>query len=205
MSGLDEMKQTWKAQTSLEGHTRTYDVYSLQDIVKKRARKQMNAAMQYFWAAFVLQNIVYALLANVIIRYRDQAEVVLLAVAGIILYIPFTTMLIIKFRKMATVRPVSAAPGSLKDYIAEQFRLLNSFFRFKKFYELFLIPVSSAIGVIIVFNLYVPGGLVQHLAGALITFALTLLSCTVAIMNENKRNFQEPIQQLKQMLAEFDR
>lgn len=205
MSGLDEMKQTWKSQGALEGHTTTYDVYALQDIVKKRAGKQMSAAMKYFWASFVLQNIVYALLANVIIRYKDQAEVVWLAVAGIILYIPFTTMLILKYRRMATAKPVSAAPGSLKDYIAEQHRLLDSFFRFKKFYELFLIPVSSAIGVIIVFNLYVPGGLAQHLTGALTTFALTLLSCTVAIVKENKRNFRKPLQQLKQMLAEFDR
>lgn len=205
MSGLDEMKQSWKAQAGFEVPASRYDIYSLQDIVKKRAKKQMNSAMQYFWASFVLQNIVYALLVNVIIRYIDQTEVVWLAVAGILLYIPFTVMLIIKYRKMATARPVSAGPGSLKDYIAEQFRLLNSFFRFKKFYELFLIPVSSAIGVIIIFNLYVPGGVIEHSGGAFITFAFTLLSCTVAIVRENNRNFRRPLKQLKQMLAEFDR
>jgi len=204
MSGLDEMKQSWKAQAEFEIPASTYDISSLQDIVKKRTKKQMNSAMQYFWASFILQNIVYALLANVILRYIDQTEIVWLSIAGMVLYIPFTVMLIMKYRKMATARPVSAAPGSLKDYIAEQFRLLNSFFVFKKVYEMFLIPVSSAIGVILVFNLYVPGGVMDHLGGALITFAFTLLSCTVAIVKENNRNFRQPLRQLKQMLAEFD-
>ncbi|MBA4058691.1 MAG: hypothetical protein C0490_28500 [Marivirga sp.] len=63
--------------------------------------------------------------------------------------------------------------------------------------------MSSAIGVILIFNLYVPGGVKGNLTGALTTFAITLLSCAIAIFSENKKSFEQPIHQLQEILDEF--
>jgi uncharacterized membrane protein YjjP (DUF1212 family) len=92
---------------------------------------------------------------------------------------------------------------NIHDYINNQRKLLESFFIFKKRYELILIPLSSAIGVIIVFKLYVPGGIREHLLGAFLTFSLTLLSCYLAIRSENKKNFIKPLGELEKMLSEY--
>jgi hypothetical protein len=81
--------------------------------------------------------------------------------------------------------------------------LLLSFYRFKKWYELILIPLASAIGVFILFKLYVPGGVQAHWTGAVMTFAITLISCALAIRTENRKNFREPLEQFDRVLAEF--
>jgi hypothetical protein len=81
--------------------------------------------------------------------------------------------------------------------------LLESFFTFKKRYEMVLIPLSAAIGVLLIFLLYVPGGVSEHLLGAFITYVLTLLSCYLAIRSENKKNFVQPLDQLGEILNEY--
>jgi hypothetical protein len=80
---------------------------------------------------------------------------------------------------------------------------LFSFYRFKRRYELLLIPLSSAIGVWLVFLLYVPGGVAAYPSGAIVTFGITLLSCAIALAAENKESFDKPLTALRQILDEF--
>src|SRR5690606_41369650 len=70
--------------------------------------------------------------------------------------------------------------------------------------EFILIPTASAIGVFIVFELYVPGGVIEHQSGAIIIFIVTVLSCALAIRKENQKNFREPLMRFNEVLAEFE-
>lgn len=204
MSTLEELKKLWASNNAFVSTPPSYDHVALKKIVTTRTNRHLSAAMQYFWGAFVLQIIVYALLGHVMIRYGGDRETLMFCTAGVLLFLPFTIMLIQKFKRMAITKPEDGATGtSLFNYVFQQHTLLNSFYTFKKRYELLLIPLSTAIGVFLTFKLYVQGGVMAHQAGAIVTFAITLTSCAVAIFSENRKNFEQPLQQLRELLDEF--
>ena len=163
----------------------------------------MKITMRYFWGAFALQILVYALLSHVILKYGSDAQTLLTGLAGILLFLPFTVILMKKFKQMAVNRPQGNTGIPLYDYIVRQQQLLQSFYAFKKRYELVLVPLSSAIGVFLTFKLFVPGGVMQHPMGAIITLGITLISMVLAIRSENKKSFAQPLQDLDQLLQEF--
>ena len=182
-----------------------YDEVALEKIFRSRVKKQTNKAMQYFWASFVLQVLVYALLSHVIVKYWLDTEILLFGLGGVFLFLPFTIMLMKKFKRMATTKLTGEHNTgiSLYQYVLRHHALLLSFYNFKKRYELVLIPLSSAIGIFLMFKLYVPGGVQEHPAGAVVTFVITLLSCAMAIRSENKKSFEQPLHQLREILDEF--
>ena len=204
MLTLDELKQRWE-QNEIATASAVYSPAALEKLIRSRVKKYTKNSMQYFWASFTLQVIVYSLLCQVIVKYWQRTEIICFAIGGILLFLPFTIMLMRKFKKLATEKPSQGENTgiSLHDYVLRQETLLRSFFRFKKWYEFFLIPFSSTIGVFLVFELYVPGGVNEHWSGALVTFLITLISCGAAIYAENKKSFVQPIQQLQHILDEF--
>ena len=205
MKTLEELKKQWERNPLPIDNTNVYDNLSLDRILKARVKKHTATSFQYFWASFALQILVYALLTHVIVKYHSNMTIVLFGIFGVLLYIPFTIVLMGKFKRMAStkVNSENTAVINLQEYVRQYQSLLRAFYSFKKKYELFLIPLSSAIGVILTFNLYVPGGVIKNLTGAVITFGLTLLSCAVAIYSENKKSFEQPIDQLQKILDEF--
>jgi hypothetical protein len=202
---MDQLKKDWS--DAHGGATVAYDPTTFTKIIRSRVKEHTRTAMQYFWASFALQLIVYALLSHVIVRYWPEPAILLPAMLGVLLFIPFTTMLMIKFKAIATARPGAgydtAGEITLKDYIMERRNQLSSFYRFKKWYEFILIPLASAIGVFIVFELYFPGGVADHQGGALVTLLITVTSCAWAIRRENRRNFREPLRRFDEVLGEF--
>jgi hypothetical protein len=204
MSTLEELKNLWEANNAFVSTPPTYDHVALKKIVTARTNKHLNAAMQYFWGAFVLQIIVYALLGHVMAKYGGDRETLMFCMAGVLLFLPFTIMLMKKFKRMAVTKPEDRATGtSLSNYVFQQHTSLASFYTFKKRYELVLIPLSTAIGIFLTFKLYVPGGVAGHPTGAIMAFVITLLTCAAAIVSENRRNFERPLQQLQELLDEF--
>lgn len=203
MKTLEELKNTWDGNRPLLSGAQDYDQASLGKIFKMRVQKNANKAMQYFWASFVLQIVVYALLSHVIVKYWSYPEMVWPGIGGIILYIPFTVILMRKFKSMAVIKLFDHTGTAMNKYVHKHYHLLESFYRFKTRYELILIPLSAVIGVFLIFRLYVPGGVLAHLGGAAITFAITMVSCALAIHAENKKNFREPLKNLRAILDEF--
>lgn len=206
MSTLEELKQKWGENRSTVSGTDTYDRNTLEKIFKSRVKNNTNAAMQYFWASFALQLLVYALFSHVIIKYWSDPALRYFSIGGILLYIPFTIMLMNKFKRIARAKLTSGnnTATSLRQYLQQHRTLLLGFYNFKKRYEFFLIPISCAIGVILTFKLYVPGGVDENQIGALITFIITLFSCVAAIRSENKKSFQQPLHKLQEILDEFN-
>jgi hypothetical protein len=202
MSTLEELKEEWGKKSTLASTT-NYDQSSFQKIVKSRVKKNVNASMKYFWGSFTLQLMVYALLTHVMVKYWRDIDMLLLSILGAALYIPFTFVLLRKFKRIAITKPADTLRSSLQMYVQQHYDLLFSFYRFKRRYELFLIPLSSAIGVWLVFLLYVPGGVAAYPSGAVVIFGITLLSCAIALAAENKESFGKPLTALRQILDEF--
>jgi len=204
MSTLEELKKEWGLKSRVVSQ-QAYDEKTFHKVVKSRVKKHTSASMKYFWASFALQLIVYGLLSHVIVKYWPETGMVVLSLAGILLYIPFTIVLMKKFKSMAATKLTDQTSSSMQAYVTRYHDLLQSFYRFKKRYELFLIPLSSVIGVWLVFTLYVPGGVGAYPSGAMIALGITLISCVMAIWSENKKSFEVPLKQLRQVLDEFQR
>ena len=204
MSTFEELKKMWGANPETAQVYKPYDHKTLENIIKSRTKKNMKKSMHYFWGAFVLQILVYALLSHVILKYGADTKTLFAGIAGILLYLPFTILLMKKFKQMAILKPAQGNSGrSLFQYVLQQRSLLQSFYTFKKRYEFLLIPLSTGIGVFLTFKLFVPGGIEENPTGAIITFLITLISMAASIRLENKKSFEQPIHDLNQLLNEF--
>ena len=205
MLTIEELKKAWEANREAVQDHKTYDHKSLENIVKSRTKKHMKKSMHYFWGAFFLQILVYALLSHVIIKYGKDIQTLLLGVGGVLLFLPFTIILMKKFKRMATIKMENHNSGrSIYQYVSQQHSLLQSFYAFKKRYEIVLVPLATAIGVFLTFKLFVPGGVAENPTGALITFVISMISMLVSIRLENKKSFEEPLHELNDLLKEFE-
>jgi hypothetical protein len=203
MSTLEELREIWQQNGNVESGAFTQP--SFDKLIKSRVSKHTKSSLSYFWASFTLQIIVYALFSHVIFKPGQTATVLYTSIAGLILYIPFTIVLLRTFKKLATEKPLtqSEIDTSLYEFVSRQQALLRRFYHFKKWYEGFLIPLSCLVGVFLVFELYVPGGVNEYRQGATITFLVALASCIAAIYAENQKSFILPIKQLQAVLDEF--
>ena len=203
MPTLDELKQKWNVEQPAFKAAASYDAATLNHIIQTRMKKHNNMIFRYFWATFTLQIMVYALLSHVIIRYGADMNTLLLSLLGLGVTVPFTVMMLRRYKQMAANRPAGTSDASIYTYVKQQRNWLISFYSFKKRYELVLIPILSAIGVILVFNLFFPGGVLAFPMGAIITYLLTLLSCFLAVRDENKKYFIRPLQELQGILEDY--
>lgn len=204
MSTLDEFKKGWKTDAPSASDSLRYDQASLASLIKARSARQVNQTIQYFWASFTLQIIVYGLLTHLCIRFWGLTQVQLLCLGGGLLYLPFTFMLMRQFKRVVlagAVRPNS--DFSLQERVQQQYTSLKAFYRFKRAYEYGLVPLSTALGVWLTFMLYVPGGVPQHLTAAVLTYLVSLLACGWAIRRENRIHFEQPLGHLNDILGEF--
>jgi hypothetical protein len=200
MDTLDEMKCKWVRKPK---EVNPYDTNNMSRIIRQRTQKHLRESMKYFWASFTLQLVVYGLYTHVILKNLHDPSIVAYGLAGITIFVPFTYMLMRKFKQMAVLKPAANEATSVRQYIVGQRTILHDFFRFKVRYEWLLIPLSTFFGTWLVFKIYVPGGPVASPNGVWITAAITLLSCYVAIRNENRKGFRTPLAQLDKLLKEF--
>ena len=202
---LESFKNTWKENQPAGSGMSNLDDKTMKAIIRSRTKKQLIAPMQYFWGAFVLQMILYAILTHIIIRFWSSMNIVLPALFACLLYLPFTFMLMSRFKKLAAIQPIlQADPNiSLKDFVSRQYEAINDFFRFKKSYELFLIPISTAIGAYLFFEIYLPGGVLRYWNEAIFVFLITLLTSVLSILYENRKKFRKPLEDLRLILEDF--
>jgi len=205
MSTLESFKNTWKENQPSDSGMNNLDDKTMKAIIRSRTKKQLIAPMQYFWGVFVLQIILYAILSHIILRFWPAMNIVVPALFGCLLYIPFTIMLLSRFRKLAAIQPILQADAniSLKDFVSRQYETINDFFSFKKTYELFLIPISTIIGTYLFFEIYFPGGVVRYWNAAMLTFVITLLITVLSILAENRKKFRKPLEELRLILEDF--
>ncbi len=203
MSTLDDYKNKWCKHRPVVASEDRYDLKSFKNMIRIRIKKQNNRIFGYFWTAFALQNIFYGLLCYVMIRYGSDLLIFVISLAGILITIPFTVYMMKRYKQLAVNKLNRDSNASIYEYINRQRDLLLDFFKFKKAYEWILIPFSTAIGVALVFDLFVPGGVLASLETAIFLFLLTVASCFFAIRSENRKYFIQPLDHLEAILDEF--
>jgi hypothetical protein len=199
----NELKAIWKHQ-EVALHKQDYDLLSFEKLIKSRMRKHTSKVMTYFWSSFTLEMGVFALLCHVMIRYWHESPLFVISLIGVLLHLPFTYMLMRKFKAMAVTRPVDSSATSLYLYIKRRHDLLSTFYAFKRRYEVFLIPISILIGCYLVFELYIPGEGFGYWNTFWILVVTTIISCAFALRRENKDHFEEPLSQYRLLLDEFE-
>ena len=204
MTTIEDLKKIWETNQRGTANRLPYDDETLGKIIKTRMKTNMKKPMQYFWGSFFLQILVYALLSHVVLKYGSGPTTLISGIGGILLFVPFTVVLLKKFKQMAVTKPAGGDPGkSLYEFVLQQHKLLSSFYTFKKRYELLLIPLSTAIGVFLTFKLFVPGGAEGNPIGVAVTFGISLLSMVWSIRLENSKSFKQPLHDLSLILDEF--
>ena len=203
MNPFDDFKQTWKEQPAAMATDR-YDRFSFERMIKSRVKKHTDKAMQYFWSAFTLQLILYGILGNVLVRYGSKGELFVAGLIGLLLHMPFTYMLMKKFKAIAITRPMDNSSFSLYAYVKKRHGLLKDFYLFKRNYERFLVPISTMVGCYLVVELFLPENIWTYWNTVWVLVVITVIACAVVIRKENRENFEKPLEQYKKILNEFD-
>lgn len=201
MESFEDLEKVWKKGQHKGSFSDDLDKISMEASVKNGVKRERSVAMEYFWGVFIYHIIAYALLGHVLIRFFGDTRLMLLSVAGIAVYIPFTTVMMKKFKAMCVP---SDQHSDIQQYVKKQYDLLSGFFRFKKIYEWVSIPVISFILVAIIFSIYVDGGVAGNLLPASGLFIAVLGILTYFIYRENKKHFIDPLQKYEAVLKDLN-
>ncbi len=153
MEPLNDLKNNWNQDDSEMNRT-GQSVNLLSGIsVLSGANREKNKVIQYFWAAFVYQIILYALFCWTFFRNMGNRAILLAVLTGLCANIPFTWALLKRFKIMYGQSLSRGTPGySIKTNIELYYTRLSAFFRFKKFADGFLLPVNAFIAAFILFG-----------------------------------------------------
>jgi len=200
MKSLDEAKKCWSESKERKPDELPGD--EIKQIIRQRIRKEKKALFEYFWASYTWQFIIYVAMTRLIILFWGDWKAVLVCLTGIVLYTPFTTVFIKKFTRMAA--KTNGSFQSLHSNLKLQWEKMNEFFTFKKRFDWLGIPVSCFILTLIIFKLWVPGGLEEHLIGALIVYLFAIIAFLIATVMENRKRFKEPLYKLGLIIREIE-
>lgn len=206
METFEDIRKCWQENMVSDAGADLLSKESVERMIRTRVRKQQTIVLQYFWASFTYQVLIYAFASHLIIKFWGDDQVLLLSLGGALLYIPFTVILMTRFKAMYPSANDQAASSvqNIAENVKKQHALLLQFFRFKKRFEWLAIPLSSSIMVLIVFKLYVNGGIEKYPTGGVASF-LVLLTCFItAVYFENKKHFIQPLRQLELILKDLD-
>jgi hypothetical protein len=166
-------------------------------------KNEQKVIMQYYWASFIYQLVIYSIAAHVMIRHWGNMEVTSISIALILLYMPFTFIQMRRYKAICT-----RTPGSLNQdiskYVHEQHALLESFFRFKLWYDRFIVPLNLLLITALIFTAYVPGGIRENLVVAGSIFLIALIIFMIVLEKENRDKFQGPLEKLKLLQNELN-
>ncbi|NOU45689.1 MAG: hypothetical protein HOO86_01355 [Bacteroidales bacterium] len=203
MKTIEELKNAWEQNNEDKSFSTVYDQNLFEKIVKSRASKHTNESIKYFWPALTLQIIAYSLLVHFGVKNLVNSQIPWFSIGGIVLFIPYTYMLLKKFKKLAKTELQENSAISIHEYVSKQQLILQSFYKFKIRYDIFSVPASCALVVLLIYN-YVPEGILKHLVSAFSLYIILLVGVFFVIRAENKKYFKLPIQNLKIILDEFN-
>jgi hypothetical protein len=202
MTPNNEIENVWKEGKAREAAPAPMTGKDLQAIISSRVRKELKTVSQFVWATIVYQIILYSFLAHTLVRHWGDTQIVLLCFAAGACYVPLTTALICRVRKLcgrSTAKPGSPVPDIFLKVESEYTRLAD-FFQFKKRMDWIGVPVSCAIIVLVTFTLFVRGGVEGNPVAGLALFALWVGMSLIAVHAENRKRFISPLRHLKQVL-----
>lgn len=205
MESFQGIEKFWKENKDRDAGPDALSKESLEKTIRSRIRREKKTIVEYFWASFVYQILIYAFMCHLFVKHWGNAELMVLSLAGAALYIPFTVMLMKKFRSMyaSNTGRLNAISLNMYNHVLHQYKLLSEFFSFKKKYDWVAVPLSCLLIVLIIFKLYTTGGVIENLIAAIILFIIWLAMFTTAIYYENKKRFKDPLDQLESILRDM--
>ncbi|WP_026969764.1 hypothetical protein [Algoriphagus terrigena] len=204
MENLEENLKAWNNSNNAASKGKVMDEKAINELIKLKAKKHIQQVFRYFWAFFVFQLIIFGVLSHVMISNNSDRAILMYGSLIMLLYLPFLVTLLVRFKGMASAKPVGVNSHSLKDHITSQKNRIAAFYAFKWKYELILIPVSCALGIHLFFTLYMPGGTGAYPLSAIAVYLASLAACGTAIWRENRNMFKRPIEGLDSMLKELE-
>jgi len=202
MKSFDEIKNVWKESKSMDSGSPALDAETMDKYVKIGMKKVRNSTMEYFWGTFIYHILIYALFGHVFIRFWGDLYLMGLSLAGILLYIPFTTLMMKKFKRMCS--PGAGNSENIQQYLKHQHRLLSEFFRFKRWFDWIGVPVSAIFFVLIIFSLYVTGGFGENLLAGILSCIAVISLLAPFVHAENLKSFIKPLNKLESLIKEMD-
>ena|SRR5688572_10851515 len=200
MENFNQIRDLWNSVPATV--TSSLSNQDVQKVIGKRIVKEKKILAEYFWVAFVFQLLLYSFGCYVIAKYWNDSSISLPAAAGILMYIPLTVVLMQKFKAMLNAPPYPAV--DIRSGLSIQRKLLQSYFIFKKRFDLISIPVNSFILIVILFKLYVPGSIEQNVFWGLVFFVLLMLIYATAAWFENRKHFIQPLKHFDIILRDID-
>ncbi len=205
MESFDDIKKIWNEEKLSEPSSTSVSSEYIDNIISKRLKKVKSSFREYFWVSFFYQNLVYGCLIFLIAKYFNRTDIVILSIAGILIYIPFTIVFMKKFK--SAFQPdnegIAFSDNDIYLNIQNSYTRILEFFRFKKRFDWLIVPLNSLLIVVINFILFVPGGIEANLIAGILLFIVWLLIFIIAMRHENKKRFSEPLHQLESILEDF--
>jgi hypothetical protein len=205
MENFDEIKKLWNENKVAEKCNTPVSKDYADQLISNRIKKVKSNFREYFWTSFIYQNLVYACLAFLIVRYFNRPDIAILSAAGILLYIPLTIVFMKKFKSAFLLNKEGVAFSNDDIYlnIKNSYTRISEFFRFKKRFDWIIVPLNCVLIVVINFILFVPGGVMANITAGIILLIVWLAIFIIAIRFENKKKFSEPLHQLESILDDF--
>jgi hypothetical protein len=201
---LDDLKTIWKQ--AKPGAYAPVQPVAFQQLINTRVRNEQKAFGKFIWASGVWQLMIYVALTHLAVRFWNDPMTVAICGFGILLYAPFSYVFFVKF-KQYTIRRVTQADLSRLDiysHVKEQHQLVSQFFRFKRWFEGFAVPLTAAVMVLLAVKLgWLPDPRTS-LIPSLILFGIIVVSFSAAILHENRKRFQIPLKQLSLVLNDIE-
>ncbi|MDO6430446.1 hypothetical protein Q4E93_07605 [Flavitalea sp. BT771] len=201
MNSFDEIKGLWAKNAASEASLLGKEKVAA--VVRSRIRKEKKAIAGYFWLALSYHILIYSSVCWLFIKFRGDNQVMAMCAAVAALYIPFTIVLMRKFKAM--YRPDATAKLlDIRCSVRRQYELLSQFFILKKRFDLGGIPITCLVLEGVLFKLYVPGGIIAHLPAALAVYTGIVLIFGTAAWFENRKHFIRPLRRLGFILKDID-
>jgi hypothetical protein len=204
METSDNLKEIWNKNKNADSCKSLSSDY-VDHLISQKIKKVKNTFREYFWVSFFYQNLVYACLVFLIAKFFSRTDIVLLSLAGILLYIPFTIVFMKKFKSAFLINKegVEFSDDDICLNIKNNYTRMSEFFRFKKSFDWVIVPLNCVLIVVINFILFVPGGFMANITAAIILLIVWHIIFIIAIRIENKKKFIEPLRQMEEILREF--
>lgn len=204
MESLDDLKKYWQNQAQL--NTTTLNKGNIIQAVQTGLRKERNTVRDYVFVTGFWQWLVYAALCHLTLRFWGDWQFMACCIAGILLYIPFTWVFMQKIKAFHAlgVKKPGVSPPDLSTNINAQYAVLAGFYRFKKRFDLFMIPGAGFIITLTLAQFALLPPILPMQTGHVITFFITIIAFTWATYFENKKRFIKPLQNLQALTHDLE-
>ena len=203
MDPFDEVRDVWKKNTPPVANTPSLSKENVETIIRSRIKKVKKSIAEYFWLSLTYQILIYSFACHLLIKFRGDTPIVAMCAVGVLLYVPFTIILMRKFKGMFA--STAGKTENIRANVRHQYELLTQFFMFKKRFDLVGIPLSCLMLEGILFTLYVPGGIEAHVPVSILAYAGLLLIFSTAAWFENKKHFKRPLRRFEWILEDIEK